>query len=28
VELFRRTFELFFEQATEGRGRVQMQVTF
>ncbi len=27
VELFRRTFELFFEQATEGRGRVETRVT-
>jgi len=28
VELFRRTFELFFEQATDGRGRVETQVSF
>jgi len=28
LELFRRTFELFFEQATEGRGRVEARVTF
>ncbi|MCS6818105.1 MAG: hypothetical protein N0A16_08055 [Blastocatellia bacterium] len=28
VELFRRTFELFFKQATEGRGRLETEVIF